>query len=82
MEIEKVVLADGDVLPCCRAIMGGNKKLEVLGNIKDQNLETIWKGERLSEIRKFHMRGESHKIKMCQYCGLRKRIISLKSNQN
>ena len=28
------VLADGDVVPCCRAVAEGTKKLFVLGNIK------------------------------------------------
>jgi len=70
-----LVLADGDVLPCCRATRGGNEKLMVVGNAKKQSIEEIWKGEKLSNLRSLHMNGESHKIKMCRFCGMRKDVI-------
>lgn len=69
------VLADGDVLPCCRAIKGGNEKIMVLGNAKTQTIEDIWKGRKIKQLRLLHMNGESHKSKMCSLCGLRKDVL-------
>ena len=70
-----IVLADGDVLPCCRAMRGGNEKLEVLGNAYEGSLEDMWKGSRMTKLRTLHQEGRSHEIKMCRLCGLRKTLI-------
>ena len=70
-----VVLADGDIIPCCRATRGGNEKLMVLGNAHTDSIEDIWKGDKLRQIRELHQKGESHKIKMCRFCGMRKMIV-------
>ena len=70
-----IVLADGDVLPCCRAMRGGNEKLEVLGNAYKEALENMWKGDRMTKLRTLHQEGRSHEIKMCRLCGLRKDIV-------
>jgi radical SAM protein with 4Fe4S-binding SPASM domain len=75
-----IVLADGDVLPCCRAIRGGNEKLEVLGNVKEDSLSRIWQSDKLNGLRAMHRSGESHKIKMCRLCGLRKSLIEKRKN--
>lgn len=77
-----IVLADGDVLPCCRAMSGATEKLEVLGNIKNQRLGEIWKSKRLETLRDFHRKGESHKLKMCRLCGLRKQVVLEERQQN
>jgi radical SAM protein with 4Fe4S-binding SPASM domain len=77
-----VVLADGDVLPCCRAMRGGNEKLEVLGNAKKETLSNIWKGPKLTELRNLHKNGESHKIRMCRLCGARTYLINKDSKAN
>ncbi|KAF5083756.1 Coenzyme PQQ synthesis protein E [anaerobic digester metagenome] len=66
-----IVMADGDVLPCCKGIRGGNEKLEVVGNIYKNSLEEIWNNPRMKELRELHQSGQSHKIKMCRLCGLR-----------
>ncbi|MCK5039246.1 MAG: radical SAM protein [Thermoplasmata archaeon] len=71
-----LVLADGDVLPCCRGMKGATEKLMVLGNAHDISLEEIWKGEKLEALRKLHREGRSHEIKMCRLCGMRKEIIN------
>lgn len=76
-----IILADGDVLPCCRAIQGGNKKLMVAGNAKKQSIEDIWKGKKLKQLRLLHMSGESHKIKMCSFCGMRKDVVKREKNK-
>ena len=77
-----IVLADGDVLPCCRAMRGGSEKLEVLDNVKTMSLSGIWRGEKMSALRELHRRGESHRIKMCRLCGLRNFIAKKKEAEN
>lgn len=77
-----VVLADGDVLPCCRGIQGGNEKLVVLGNAYNESIENLWKGKRITELRSLHMQGLSHKIRMCRLCGLRKDVINKKKKND
>ncbi len=76
-----LVLADGDVLPCCRATIGGTKKIEVLGNAYKDLIENLWKGPRLSKLRALHKEGRSHEIKMCRLCGLRKYVIYKKKKK-
>jgi len=75
------VLADGDVLPCCRAIQGGTSKLEVLGSAFNESLENLWKGKRMTELRTLHKLGQSHKIKMCRICSIRKAIIKKRKEE-
>lgn len=69
------ILADGTILPCCRAMEGGNQSLYILGNYKDIQLKDAWKGNKLTLLRKAHREGMSHSIEMCQRCGLRKEVI-------
>jgi len=71
-----MILADGDVVPCCRAVQGGNNKLMVLGNIKEDTIENIWKGKALQNIRDLNSNGQSHLIDMCARCGLRKDVVN------
>lgn len=71
-----VVLADGDVLPCCRAMRGGNGKLEVLGNVKERSISEMWNSDKLNRFRELHKKGKSHKMRMCRVCGLRKSLIT------
>lgn len=70
-----VILADGDILPCCRAIRGGNEKLEVLGNVKVNSISEVWTGNKLTKFRELHKNGESHKMRLCRLCGLRKSLV-------
>lgn len=74
-----IVLADGRVIPCCRATRGGNEKLMVLGNAYNDSLEKIWKGNRLTKLREIHKQGRSHELRMCRLCGLRKEVVKQKS---
>jgi radical SAM protein with 4Fe4S-binding SPASM domain len=69
------VLADGDVVPCCSGVAGGNTKLCVLGNAYDDSISDIWVGARLEKIRELHKTGNSHKITMCAKCDLRKNQV-------
>ncbi len=76
-----MVLADGDVLPCCRAMKGANEKLTVLGNAYKESLEKIWKGDKLNGLRALHQQGQSHEIRMCRLCGLRKDVIKMRKDK-
>jgi len=73
-----VVLADGDVLPCCRATRGGNEKLEVVGNAKKESIAGIWQGKKMTTFRELHKNGESHKMRLCRLCGMRTSLIEKK----
>ncbi len=70
-----VVLTDGDVLPCCHALYGGNDKLLVVGNVKEESIESIWKGEEMTKMRELHKTGRSHEIELCRNCLMRKEIV-------
>ncbi len=59
-----VVDWNGDVVLCC----DDWSHREVLGNLKNQNIEDIWFGERLKKIREAHLNGEFDKIPLCQGC--------------
>ena len=69
-----LILADGDILPCCRAVRGGTEKLEVLGNIANTSIKDIWNSKRMREMRFLHQLGTSHEIRMCRLCSIRKNI--------
>jgi radical SAM protein with 4Fe4S-binding SPASM domain len=56
------VWSDGNVTPCC-AFLGKNL---VVGNVAEESLEEIWKGERLGEIRRQFRTGQLNPT--CQLC--------------
>jgi len=70
-----IVLADGDIVPCCRSIIGGTGKQVVLGNIKDISIRQAWNSYKMNYIREEHEGGRSHLIDMCARCGLRKDMV-------
>ena len=55
---------NGDVVLCC----DDWNHSTILGNLKNQTIEEVWKGDKLKEIRKAHMEGKFHKIKLCSAC--------------
>ena len=55
---------NSDVVLCC----DDYSHQIVLGNLKNQTVEEIWKGDKLKEIRKQHLNGEFHKIPLCNGC--------------
>ena len=69
------VLADGDIIPCCRAIQGDNEKQFVLGSVYNTTIKKVWNGLKMKHLRKAHQHGKSHLIGMCRTCGLRKEVI-------
>ncbi len=69
------ILYNGDVVMCC----GNHNKKDILGNLRDQNIESIWKGEKLERIRKLHLEGKSRELDICRRCGFRKAVINNKN---
>lgn len=57
---------DGIVTPCC---IDTDRTL-VMGNINDQSIDQIWRGDKYSRIRKLHADGKSHEIPLCKNCPL------------
>ena len=70
-----IVLADGDIVPCCRAISGGTGKQIVLGNVKIMSIKEAWSGDKMQMLRSMHESGKSHEVDMCARCGLRKDMV-------
>lgn len=69
------ILADGDVVPCCRGVSGGIKKEVVLGNVKETLIKEIWNSTKLNAMRNVHKYRKSHTLAMCRRCGIRKEVI-------
>lgn len=59
------ILCNGDVVPCC-ADYNGNA---VIGNIKEDNIETIWRSEKMNTLRELHLKGRRNEIELCKLCG-------------
>jgi len=59
-----VVDWNGDVVLCCD---DWNHSI-ILGNLKDQTIEEIWRGDKLKKIRKVHIDGNFKKIPLCSGC--------------
>jgi len=57
---------EGKILLCCND--WGN--FEVLGDINKESLASIWQGNRLKELRKFHLEGHYNKIPLCEKCNV------------
>jgi len=64
MWMELVVDWDGNVVLCS----DDWNHTTILGNLKKQSIEEIWKGEKLKKIKEAHMNGEFHKIPLCSGC--------------
>jgi len=59
-----VVDWNGNVVLCC----DDWNHSTVLGNLKKQSIEEIWKGEKLKKIRESHVKREFSKIPLCAKC--------------
>jgi radical SAM protein with 4Fe4S-binding SPASM domain len=55
---------NGDVVLCC----DDWNHSTILGNLKKQTIEEIWKGEKLKKIREAHIKREFWKIPLCSNC--------------
>lgn len=58
------VFEDGDVVPCCVEMSG---KLR-LGNVFNETLEEIWKGDKLAKLREIHLAGRFYEVPACGAC--------------
>ncbi len=58
------ILWDGRVVPCCFDHDG----LLTLGNVNDQSLDEIWRGESTRELRRSHRSGDFSNISLCEKC--------------
>jgi radical SAM protein with 4Fe4S-binding SPASM domain len=61
---ELIVKANGDVAPCCAA---WDQTLKV-GNIMEESLLSIWRGERLARIHRLHLTGRRTELSTCSTC--------------
>lgn len=57
---------DGKVLLCC----SDWNYFEVLGDVDKDSLVSIWQGDRLKELRQFHLKGHYNKIPLCEKCNV------------
>ncbi len=55
---------NGDVVLCC----DDWNHSTILGNLKKQTIEEVWRGEKLGKIRKAHITREFHKVPICSGC--------------
>lgn len=62
--LKMVIDWNGDVVLCC----DDWNHSTILGNLKKQTIEEIWKGEKLRKIREAHINGEFYKIPLCSGC--------------
>jgi radical SAM protein with 4Fe4S-binding SPASM domain len=60
------VQADGEVVPCCVDW----KRVNLLGDLHDQSLSGIWKGDRLKQLQIQHLSGHKPGLKPCQSCAM------------
>ena len=57
------ILANGDVVPCCRDPKGKH----VTGNLLEEDLKEIWNGERYRAFRSNILKDQSH-MDICRLC--------------
>lgn len=62
------VLWDGKVVPCCRDAEG----IYVLGNLEEQSLADIWRGERAEALRQDYLRDDFAAGHLCSDCAWRR----------
>jgi MoaA/NifB/PqqE/SkfB family radical SAM enzyme len=72
---ELMVRADGSVSCCCLDWNGGL----LVGNIHQQNLQTIWNGNLLASWHRLHLTGQRSTIPVCRNCTM---IDSLPDNMD
>lgn len=59
-----VVLADGRAVPCCYDYDGEY----TLGNLKEDNIEDIWFGEKINHLREIHFKRDFKSLSLCGNC--------------
>ena len=61
---EMIVNYNGSVAFCC---MDFNSTI-VIGNIMEQTIEEIWRGEKMEKLRRLHLQGRYNEIPICSRC--------------
>lgn len=61
---EMIINYDGNVAFCC---MDFNSTI-VVGNIMNQSIEEIWRGEKMERLRQLHLNGRYKEIPICSRC--------------
>jgi radical SAM protein with 4Fe4S-binding SPASM domain len=59
-----VVRSDGNAVPCCVAW----ETSLIVGNVKNQTIKEIWKGEKLANIQRMHLAGRGQELAACHKC--------------
>lgn len=59
-----VVKSNGDVVPCCVAW----EDSLVVGNVREETLLEIWRGEKLARIHRLHLEGRRGELAACAKC--------------
>jgi radical SAM protein with 4Fe4S-binding SPASM domain len=58
-----VILANGDIVPCCRDVQGNH----IMGNIFRETLSSVWNNDRYREFRRL-IRNNQRKVGICSLC--------------
>lgn len=61
---EMIINYDGNVAFCC---MDFNSTI-IVGNIMNQSIEEIWRGEKMERLRQLHLQGRYQEIPICSKC--------------
>lgn len=61
---EMIVNYNGSIAFCC---MDFNSTV-VIGNIMEQTIEEIWRGEKMEKLRRMHLQGRYNEIPICSRC--------------
>lgn len=69
-----IVLVDGRVMVCPSCFNYITKHVFTVGDLKVENLEDIWDGIWMEQIRDWHLKGELDKMMPCRSCRLRRYI--------
>lgn len=63
---EPMVLASGDLVPCCQDVNG----IMPLGNVASTPLRVLWSEGRIRGLRTAHGKGHRHRIPFCRECNM------------
>ncbi len=70
-----IVLANGQVLPCCGGIDYKDDIVYAVGNLNNEKIQDIWLGLPMEALRKHHREGSTHLVQMCRKCRVRKNVL-------
>ncbi len=62
------IRADGKIALCC----GTRSNDKIIGDIYKDTIEEVWKGKKMTKVRKLMNEGRSHQIRACKRCSMRR----------